>query len=130
MNVHGTFEVTMSAEPPYDVVDGVALGRAMFDKRFTGALDATSRVQMIGVRTPVDDSAGYVAVERVTGALAGKRGTFVLQHSTTVRRGAVTAAVSVVPDSGTGELQGLSGSMEIRIVDGQHHYDLEFELPG
>jgi hypothetical protein len=130
MNVKGTFEVTMSAEPPYDVEDGVSIGRVALDKRFTGPLEATSKGQMIGARTPVAASAGYVAVERVTGTLDGKRGTFVLQHSGVVTRGARSLSVTVVPDSGTGELSGLSGKMDIQIVEGKHYYELEYEIGG
>ncbi|MDQ3368974.1 MAG: DUF3224 domain-containing protein [Myxococcota bacterium] len=128
MTVKGTFEITMHAEPPYDAVDGVTLGRVGFDKRFVGPLDATSHVQMIGARTPVADSAGYVAIERVTGTLEGRRGTFVLQHSGVMMRGALALTVTVVPDSGTGELRGISGRMAIQVVEGQHRYELEYEL--
>ncbi len=130
MHVKGTFEVKMSAEPPYDVVDGVSLSRATFDKRFAGPLDATSKVQMLAARTPVEGSAGYVAIERVTGTLDGKRGTFVLQHTGVMTRGAPSLTVTVVPDSGTGALAGISGRMDIRIVDGQHFYELDYELAG
>jgi hypothetical protein len=128
MNVKGTFDITMSAEPPYDVVDGVTLARVGFDKRFHGPLEATSKVSMIGARTPVEGSGGYVAIERVTGTLDGKKGTFVLQHSGTMARGARSLSVTVVPDSGTGELRGLSGRMDIQVVEGKHHYDFDFEL--
>jgi hypothetical protein len=128
MNVKGTFEVTMNAEPPYDVVEGVTLARASIEKRFSGPLDASSRVQMIGARTPVEGSAGYVAVERVTGTLAGRRGTFVLVHTGIMSGGGRSLTVTVVPGSGTGELRGLSGRMDIQIVAGQHHYDLDFEI--
>ncbi len=128
MIAKGTFEVTMSAEPPYDAVDGVTLARVRFDKRFAGPLDATSSVQMLGARTPVEGSAGYVALERVTGALDGKRGSFVLQHTGVMTRGARSLSVIVVPDSGTGELRGLAGRMDIQIVDGKHYYEMEFEL--
>jgi len=128
MIAKGTFEITMSADPPYDVVDGVSLGKVHFDKRFSGPLEATSVVAMLGVRTPVKSSAGYVAIERVTGALDGKRGTFVLQHSGTMNRGQLSLVVSVVPDSGTGELAGLSGQMRIDVEGGQHFYTLDYEL--
>jgi hypothetical protein len=128
MKVTGTFEVTMSAEPPYDVVDEVTLGRVSFDKQFSGPLEATATVQMIGVRTPVDGSAGYVAVERVSGTLDGKHGTFVLQHTGTMNKGTNSLAVTVVPDSGTGDLKGLAGRMEIQIVGGKHFYEFEFEF--
>jgi hypothetical protein len=128
MNVKGTFEVTMRGEPPYDEVEGVTLARASLEKRFRGGLDATSQVQMLGARTPVEGSAGYVAIERVTGELDGRTGTFVLQHSGVMTRGARALTVTVVPDSGTGALRGLAGRMDIQIVDGKHLYDLEFTL--
>jgi hypothetical protein len=130
MSVKGTFEITMSAEPPYDVADGITLARASLDKRFTGPLEATSVGHMLAARTPVEGSAGYVAIERVTGTLEGKRGTFVLQHSGIMTRGARSLSVNVVPDSGTGELRGISGRMDIQIVEGKHHYELDYELAG
>jgi Protein of unknown function (DUF3224) len=129
MTAHGTFEITTHAEPPYDVVDGVPLIRVRFVKRFAGPLEATSEVHMIAARTPVPDSAGYVAIERVTGTLDGRAGTFVLQHSGTMTRGARALSVTVVPDSATGALTGLSGRMDIEVVDGQHRYTFDFELP-
>ena len=130
MNAKGTFEIQMSAEPPYDVVDDVSLGRVSFDKQFTGALEATSKVHMIGARTPTEGSGGYVAIERVTGTLEGKRGTFVLQHNGIMARGTRTLSVTVVPDSGTGELRGLSGKMDIQIVEKKHHYVFDYEIAG
>lgn len=128
MTAQGTFAITSHPEQPYDVVEGVALGRVRFVKRFVGPLEADSEVHMIAARTAVPDSAGYVAIERVSGTLAGRVGTFVLQHSGTMTRGARALSVTVVPDSGTGELVGLSGQMDITIVDGQHHYRFDFEL--
>jgi hypothetical protein len=126
MNAKGTFEITMSAEPPYDEVEGVSLARVTFDKRFAGPLEGTGRVVMLGARTPVEGSAGYVALERVAATLEGRRGTFVLQHTGVATRGALSLSVTVVPDSGTGELRGLSGKMDIQIVEGRHHYDFDF----
>jgi hypothetical protein len=128
MIVNGTFEVSMHPEPPYDAIDGVTLARVRFDKRFVGPLDATSDVNMLGARTPVDGSAGYVALERVTGALEGRRGTFVLQHMGVMTRGTPSLQVTIVPDSGTGELVGISGRMDIQIVDGKHLYELDYKL--
>ena len=125
---NGTFEVTIAAQPPHDVVDGVSIGRVTIAKRFAGELAATSAVEMLGVRTPVDGSAGYVAIERVTGALAGRTGTFVLQHVGAMARGQLELHVTVVPDSGTGELTGLRGRMAIEIVEGVHRYALAYEL--
>lgn len=128
MQAKGTFEITMHAEPPYDVVDGVSLARIGFDKTFCGPLEAKSHVAMLGARTPVEGSAGYVAIERVTGLLDSKHGTFVLQHSGTMSGGASALSVTVVPDSATGELAGLSGTMQIQIVEGKHHYVFDYEL--
>lgn len=129
MNVTGTFEVKMTREPPYDVVDGVALGRAQIEKRFEGALDAVGSVNMLSAGTAVQGSAAYSAIERVTGELLGKRGSFVLQHTGVMNRGESRLSISVVPDSGTGELAGIRGRMGIRIEGGKHFYDFDFELP-
>lgn len=128
MKANGSFEVTMNAEPPFEVVDGVALARARFEKRFFGPLEAESVVHMLSARTSIEGSAGYVAVERVAGSLAGRRGTFVLQHTGVMTRGTPSLTITVVPDSGTGELCGLAGMMQIRIVDGKHFYELEYTL--
>lgn len=128
MKINGTFEVKMTAEPPFDVVDGVALGRARFDKRFTGPLDATSVVHMLSCLDAAKTSGGYSAIERVTGSIGGKPGTFVLQHTGIMDAGRPSLVVTVLPGSGTGELVGLRGRMEIRIEGGQHFYELDFEL--
>ncbi len=124
----GTFDVTTSREPPYDTGEGATLGRASLEKRFYGGLEGTSTVQMLSAITSVQGSAGYVALERVTGSLHGRAGTFVLQHSGTMRRGKPELAVTVVPDSGTGELGGISGSMTIEIVEGKHLYTFAYSL--
>jgi hypothetical protein len=128
MKAQGTFEVTAQPEPPYDAADGVNLGRMSLDKRWTGGIEGTSQAQMLSARTPMDGSAGYVAIERVIGTLAGKRGSFVLQHNGIMTRGAKTLSVTVVPDSATGELQGLSGQLAIENTQGQHHYVFEYEF--
>src|SRR5258708_4180559 len=106
----GTFEVAMNPEPPYDVNEGASIGRVSIKKQF---LEASSSVEMIGARTEVNGSAGYVAIERVTGSLRGQSGSFVLQHSGTMKRGKGELSVTVVPDSGTGELKGIAGKMNI-----------------
>lgn len=131
MNHHvaGPFDVTMSPEPRYETADGgLVLGRLSLTKQFHGELEATSVVQMLSAGTAVKGSAGYVAIELVTGRLAGRAGSFVLQHSATMNRGQATLAVAVVPDSGTGDLAGLSGRMTIDIVDGQHSYGFDYTL--
>jgi len=125
----GTFEVTMTPEPPYDVNEGASIGRVAIKKQFSGDLNASSTVEMIGARsTQVKGSAGYVAIERVMGSLHGKSGSFVLQHNGTMTRGKGELSVSVVPDSATGELKGLAGRMTIEISDGNHSYRFEYSL--
>ena len=125
----GTFEVTMTPEPPYDLNEGANIGRVSIKKQFTGDLQASSTVEMIGARSVwVKGSAGYVAIERVTGSLHGKSGSFVLQHSGTMTRGKGELHVTVVPDTGTGELKGLSGRMTIEINDGNHSYGFQYSF--
>ena len=124
----GTFDVKLDPQPADDYADGAMLGRLSIDKQFHGDLEATSRGQMLSGMTSVKGSAGYVAIERVTGTLAGRRGTFVLQHSGTMTRGAQQLVVSVIPDSGTDELAGLSGTMAIIIAGGRHSYEFDYEL--
>ena len=127
--ITGTFDVTRTAEPPYDTAPGATLARSRVDKRFHGDLEATGHVEMLSAMTEVAGSAGYVAIERVSGSLGGRVGSFVLQHSGTMNRGVSTLSVTVVPDSGAGALVGLSGAMTIDVVDGQHRYTFAFELP-
>ena len=127
MQIKGTFEIQMTPEPPYANDDGIALGRVHFEKQFTGELAATSVGDMIGVRGPVANSGGYVCIERVTGTLGGKRGSFVLQHNGVMDRGTASLSCTVVPDSATGELTGLRGKLAIDIVDKVHHYTFDYE---
>ncbi|MFL6286708.1 MAG: DUF3224 domain-containing protein [Pyrinomonadaceae bacterium] len=125
----GTFEVRMSPQAPDEGAEGVVgISRMLIDKRFEGDLEGTSRGQMLAAGTGVAGSAGYVAIEQVTGKLGGRDGTFVLQHSGTMERGVGRLTVSVVPDSGRGELEGLSGTMEIVIEEGQHSYVFDYAL--
>jgi hypothetical protein len=124
----GTFEVKLTPQEADDKAQGSTLGRLAIDKQFHGDLEATSRGEMLTAGTDVAGSAGYVAIERVTGALHGLSGSFVFQHSGTMTRGAAQLTVSVVPDSGTGQLVGLSGRMTIEIADGKHSYAFEYTL--
>ena len=121
----GTFDVTLSPQAASDD----SLSRMTLDKRFHGDLDATSKGQMLAAGTAVKGSAGYVAIERVTGTLGGRTGTFMLQHSGTMTRGAPQLTISVVPDSGTDQLVGLAGTMTIIIENGRHSYHLDYTLP-
>jgi hypothetical protein len=124
----GAFDVTLT--PHADENADVTLGRLSIQKQFHGDLAGASRGQMLTAATDVEGSAGYVAMERVRGTLHGRRGTFALQHSGTMARGAPSLTIRVVPDSGTEELAGLSGSMSITIADGKHSYDFEYALAG
>ena len=121
----GTFEVKMTPAP----ADDTGVSRFRGDKQFRGDLDGSSVVVMLAAGNPATGSAGYVAMENVTGTLAGRSGTFSLQQSGTMDKGALSLTVLVVPGSGTGDLQGISGKMDIIIADGEHSYDLEYSLP-
>jgi len=120
----GTFDVTLTPHPPGDA----PLARLIIDKSFHGDLSATSRGQILSARTATEGSAGYVALEEVSGTLHGRRGAFVLQHSGTLTRGTPALSVTVVPDSGTDQLTGLAGSMTIDIREGKHYYDFAYTL--
>jgi len=108
--------------------DGGSLARMALDKQFHGDLEGTSKGIMLSAGTSVKGSAGYVAIERVNGSLGGRQGSFVLQHSGTMNRGAPQLTISVVPDSGTGQLTGLAGTMSIMIADGRHSYAFDYTL--
>jgi hypothetical protein len=127
MQANGTFEVKMSPQKDEKVGDPT-LGRLGIDKQFHGDLEGTSKGQMLAAATDIKDSAGYVALERVNGTLQGRTGTFALQHSGTMNRGVPQLSVTVVPDSGTGQLVGLTGKMNIKIADGKHFYEFEYTL--
>jgi hypothetical protein len=131
MSTHarGTFEVKMTPQPAQDGIGDPGIGRMALDKQFHGDLEATGKGQMLAAGTDVSGSAGYVALERVSGTLHGRSGTFALQHSGTMTRGAPQLSITVVPDSGSGELLGLAGTLAITITDGQHFYDFEYTLP-
>ena len=105
------------------------LGRMSIDKQISGDLTATTVGQMLSAMTSTNGSAGYVAIERIAGVLNGKQGTFVLQHTGTMNRGAPSLVVTVVPDSGTEELVGLEGEFKINIEDGKHSYEFTYRLP-
>jgi Protein of unknown function (DUF3224) len=123
----GEFDVKLT---PQAQDKDTGLGRLSIDKTFQGDLAGTSRGEMLTAITPVEGSAGYVAVERVTGTLAGRKGSFALQHDGMMDRGRQSLSIRVVPDSGTGELAGISGTMKIEITGGKHFYELEYTLGG
>lgn len=124
----GAFDVKLTPQGTEDRGDGDALSRMSSEKQFHGDLEGTSKGEMLAAGTSVKNSAGYVAIERVTGTLKGRSGTFILQHSGTMTRGAPQLTITVVPDSGTGQLAGLAGKMTINIVDGKHFYEFEYTV--
>ena len=127
MTATGTFEVKLMPQSSDD--NGEApLGRMSIDKQFHGDIEGVSKGQMLTAGTSVKGSAGYVAIERVSGTLHGRSGAFTLQHSGTMTRGKPQLRITVVPDSGTGQLLGLSGRMTIKIEEGKHLYAFEYTL--
>jgi Protein of unknown function (DUF3224) len=124
----GTFEVKVIPQVPEDGAENPPVVRMLLDKQFHGDLEGASKGQMLAAATAVQGSAGYVAMEQVDGTLHGRTGTFVLQHSGTMDRGKPQLSVTVVPDSGTGRLVGLSGRMDIIIEGGKHSYEFEYAL--
>ena len=126
---NGTFEVKLAPQPADGYADGTTMGRMTLDKQFRGDLEGTSKGQMLTAITSVKGSAGYVALELVSGAIAGRSGSFIFQHSGTMNRGAPTLTLTVVPDSGTDGLAGLTGTMVIIIANGAHSYEFDYSLP-
>jgi Protein of unknown function (DUF3224) len=125
----GSFVVEIEPQTEPDAADGVSLGRMSLVKRFDGDLVGTGRGTMLTALTPVKGSAGYVAIERLSGTLHGRAGTFVLQHSGTMNGGKQQLSISIVPASGTGALSGIAGVFDLRIEAGVHHYELAYSLP-
>ncbi len=126
MQVEGTFEVNLAPQLP---ADGQTWGRQTITKTFHGGLEGSSRGEMLAAGTAVKGSAGYVALEQVSATLEGRQGSFFLQHFGLMNKGAPTLTVSVIPDSATGELTGLQGTMTIDISGGQHRYTFTYSLP-
>lgn len=129
MQAKGNFDVKLAPQPAAPGIEPANLGRLTIDKQFRGDLEATSLGEMLSAAGQVHGSAGYVAIERVTGTLHGKQGSFVLQHHGIMDRGVPQLSVIVVPDSGTDALTGLSGSMQIQIEQGRHFYLFDYALP-
>jgi Protein of unknown function (DUF3224) len=125
----GTFEVKVTPQTADDNSQDATLGRMSLDKQFHGDLQGVGKGQMLTAGTAVKGSAGYVAIERVSGTLQGRTGTFILQHTGTMTRGALQLSITVVPDSGTDQLAGLAGTLTITVADGKHSYDFTYTLP-
>ncbi len=129
MIVCGEFDVSLSPLDSYSKgANGVNLGRMSISKTFHGELSATSTGEMLSVMTSTDGSAGYVAIEQVTGRLGGKEGSFVLQHYGIMSDGESRLILEVVPKSGTGDLSAISGEMKIVIEDGKHFYEFDYNI--
>jgi hypothetical protein len=125
----GTFEVKLNPLSSDEKPGEASLGRLSLDKQFSGDLAAVGKGEMLSAMTQTKGSAGYVAIERVTGTLHGRGGSFVFQHSGTMDKGAQSLSITVVPDSGTDQLVGLSGQFALRIESGKHFYEFEYSLP-
>jgi hypothetical protein len=128
MRATGTFDVNLAPQALADMAADKMLGRMRIDKTYRGELEGAASGEMLTALTSIKDSAGYVAIERVSGTLHGRKGAFVLQHTGTMNRGAQSLSVTVVPDSGTGDLAGLSGKMDIKIDQGKHSYEFAYTI--
>ena len=128
MTANGTFEVRVHPQPPD--TGGGPFSRVFIEKQYLGDLLGSSKGHMLGAETTVQGSAGYVALELVTGTLNGRRGTFILQHAGHMARGVMSMTATIVPDSGTDALNGIAGRLTITIADGKHLYSFEYTLPG
>ena len=126
MHVRGPFEVKMTPQEHSDKTEGSLLGRMALDKHYRGDLDAVGKGEMLTAGTTVKGSAVYVAIERVTGTLESRAGGFALVHHGTMTRGVPNLSIAVVPDSGTGELVGIRGTMKVDIVDAKHVYEFDY----
>jgi hypothetical protein len=125
----GSFEVSLQLLSNSEISDDPLFGRLLLIKKFSGDLAGSARGQMLSAGTATRGSAGYVAIDQFTGTLEGHRGSFVLQHSGSMNRGVPTLSIMVVPDSGTAELQGLTGTLSVNVIDGRHFYDFIYSLP-
>ncbi len=129
MHAEGTFDVKNAPLTADDALAGTDIGRYGLDKQFHGDLEATSKGEMLGAGNPATGTAGYVAIEQVTGNLVGRTGSFALQHFGSMVDNKFELIVKVVPGSGTGDLTGISGTMTIKIVNGKHSYQFDYSLP-
>ena len=130
MHAIGTFDVKLTPQQTApETTSDPTRGRMTIEKHFHGALEAESRGEMLTGGNPAKGSAGYVAIERVSGTLDGKHGSFLLQHSATMQGGHSSLTITVIPGSGTGELDGIAGSMTVEVSEGKHSYTFDYSLP-
>jgi hypothetical protein len=125
----GTFDVSLKPQDTPDSGPGATLGRMTIEKQYHGDLVAQAKGEMLTAMAPTKGSGTYVAVEKVTGTLNGRKGSFAMHHSGTMHRGAQQLAIVIVPDSGTEELAGIAGRLLLRIAEGKHFYEIEYTLP-
>jgi hypothetical protein len=130
LHAKGTFDVKLTPQGEDDKRDGATTGRMSADKLYHGDLEGTGKGEMLSALSDIKGSGSYVAIERVSGTLNGRRGTFILDHRGRMTRGAQQLEISVVPDSGTGELAGITGKMAITITEGKHFYEFEYTIAG
>ncbi len=129
MHASGAFDVKLTPQPADEKTNDPLLGRMSIDKHYHGELEATGTGQMLTGGDYKTGSAGYVAMEKVTGTLQGRTGTFLMQHSGTLTQGAQQLSITIVPGTGTGQLAGIAGKMDVKITDGKHFYELDYTLP-
>jgi hypothetical protein len=129
MHAEGTFDVKNTPLTADEALAGTAIGRYGLDKQFHGDIEAASKGEMLGAGNPATGTAGYVAIEQVTGTLQGRTGSFALQHFGTMEDNKFELTVKVVPGSGTGDLTGIAGTMTIKIAGGKHSYVFDYTLP-
>lgn len=131
MQVHatGSFSISMTPAAALQRSGSTTLGRVLLDKVYAGDLVATAKGEMLSAVTDTKGAAGYVAMEAITGVLQGRQGSFVAQHAGTMADGQQQLSIVIVPHSGTGQLTGISGTLAIRIENGQHFYDIDYSLP-
>jgi hypothetical protein len=127
-HARGAFDVTLTPQGEQDKSDGATTGRMTIAKQYHGDLEGTGKGEMLSALADVKGSGSYVAIERVSGTLNGRHGTFILAHGGTMTRGAQQLDITVVPDSGTGDLAGITGRMTITITEGKHQYDFEYTI--
>jgi len=125
----GSFEVSLQPLSNAEVSSDPLLARVLLIKKFSGDLVGSARGQMLSAGTASQGSAGYVAIDHVTGTLDGRSGSFLLQHSGSMQRGVPTLSIKVIPDSGTDELAGIAGTLSVNVVDGKHFYDFLYSFP-
>jgi hypothetical protein len=125
----GTFQIKMAPPPPGEGAGRTAVGRMLIDKQYSGGLIGIGQGEMLSAGNPAAGSASYVAIEHVTGTLDGRAGSFALQHAGTMHQGEHDLQIRIVPGSGTGDLEGIAGSLKLDIVDHVHHYVLDYQLP-